>query len=506
MVFYGGDAVPATGPRGWFAVLASLWVLSACTGENAGGPRMYPVTDNSGTLQLTQFHVSVTGSPAGDGSAANPWDLATALSGTAPVAPGSVIWLHGGTYPVQSPGYFLSLLRGSAAAPVVVRQYPGERATIDGTLVVSGAYTWFWGFEVTNSAPGTARPGIYNYNSLASKFINLVVHDAGGSGISSYRANGTRQAEFYGSLYYNNGTQDNLDHGMYITNTADDGTVFVRDNVIFNNWAFGLHLYPDVGGLEVRGNVVFNNSTPRPGHLTSEILVDGPASQIVLSDNFVYRTNPPPTAPGYSAIDLGYMYGAQSNDVVAQNNYVVGGLHIAQWSSAIVTQNVFYDYASGQLVQSEGSFGGQNWSGNTLYGDPTAQAWMDRGVPYNASNWLAATGLSSIGTYAGSVPPNAVFVRANLYEAGRANIIVYNWSLQNALSVDLSAILHPGQSFVIRNVQDVFGTPVVSGTYDGGTVTIPTAGIPAPVPVAGRGQAGPVTGPAFNVFVVSATS
>ena len=41
-----------------------------------------------------------------------------------------------------------------------MRQYAGERATIDGnyagnlpTLDVHGSYAWFWGFEVFNSDP-----------------------------------------------------------------------------------------------------------------------------------------------------------------------------------------------------------------------------------------------------------------------------------------------------------------------------------------------------------------
>ena len=41
-------------------------------------------------------YVSPTGSPTGDGSAAQPWDLATAFSGPATVQPGDTVWLRGG--------------------------------------------------------------------------------------------------------------------------------------------------------------------------------------------------------------------------------------------------------------------------------------------------------------------------------------------------------------------------------------------------------------------------
>src|SRR5213078_3276221 len=58
-----------------------------------------------------------------------PWNLATALSGgNGKVQPGDTVWLRGGTYA----GQFRSTLTGTAAAPIVVRQYPGERAIIDG--------------------------------------------------------------------------------------------------------------------------------------------------------------------------------------------------------------------------------------------------------------------------------------------------------------------------------------------------------------------------------------
>src|SRR5689334_17648608 len=80
------------------------------------------------SCRAADFFVSPTGSARGDGSIGNPWDLQTALNGPAAVHPGDTIWLRGGTYR----GTFASNLNGTSSAPIQVRQYAGERATLDG--------------------------------------------------------------------------------------------------------------------------------------------------------------------------------------------------------------------------------------------------------------------------------------------------------------------------------------------------------------------------------------
>jgi hypothetical protein len=96
-------------------------------------------------------------------------------------------------------------------------------------------------------------------------------------------------------------------------------------------------------------------------------------------------------------------------------------------------------------------------------------------------------------------------VRPNKYEPGRATIVVYNWGHRPTVSVDVSSTLRVGARFELRNVQDLFGPPVLSGAYSGGTVDIPMTGVELPRP-AGRGQAPALpsrTGPAFDVFILT---
>src|SRR6266576_2358315 len=249
---------------GWVRfALTALLLSAACVSQDATGPGGGRATPAFARLPLDpgpEFYASPTGSPSGDGSFANPWDLATALSGPAAVTPGSTIWLRGGTYtnPVDPRG-FASTLMGTPNAPIVVRQYPGERATVTNTLLVTGAYTWFWGFEVTHPAPQHDALHGVNVQGPGTKLINLIVHDATDDGIFIWpQATG---AEVNGSVVYNNGRTDNLTHGIYCK--SGTATLLLKDNIVFDNWASGFHCYandgPHVQNIDLEGNVAFNN-------------------------------------------------------------------------------------------------------------------------------------------------------------------------------------------------------------------------------------------------------
>jgi hypothetical protein len=95
-----------------------------------------------------EYYVSPEGRSTAVGSLSDPWDLATALGHPAEVQPADTIWVRGGTYI----GAFVSRLRGAEEAPIIVRRYRQEQATLQGrpdatTLGIEGAHTWFWGLE-----------------------------------------------------------------------------------------------------------------------------------------------------------------------------------------------------------------------------------------------------------------------------------------------------------------------------------------------------------------------
>ena len=110
------------------------------------------------------------------------------------VGPGDRIWIGGGTYK----GCFVSVLSGSGAAPIVLRQRLGERAILDvitcptvaPTSSPSAATTrWYWGLEIPTrlrcdrlaKVPflRRAQQRIGTLRRAGYKIINSIVHDAG---------------------------------------------------------------------------------------------------------------------------------------------------------------------------------------------------------------------------------------------------------------------------------------------------------------------------------------
>ncbi|MCG8586065.1 MAG: hypothetical protein MI757_15260, partial [Pirellulales bacterium] len=67
-----------------------------------------------------------------------------------------------------------------------------------------------------------------------------------------------------------------------------------------------------------------------------------------------------------------------------------------------------------------------------------------------------------------------IVVRPNEYEAGRAHITIVNWDRSSSVAVDVSgAGLRNGDSFAVYDVENYFGSPVVTGAYTGQKISIP---------------------------------
>ena len=72
------------------------------------------------------FYAAPDGKPAGNGSAAAPWDLATAFALPQAVKPGDTVWLRGGVYTVRDTLALAERNSGAAAAPITYRAAKDE--------------------------------------------------------------------------------------------------------------------------------------------------------------------------------------------------------------------------------------------------------------------------------------------------------------------------------------------------------------------------------------------
>jgi hypothetical protein len=424
--------------------------------------------------EATDFYVSPTAGAGGNGSMGNPWKLQTALDHPSAVQPGDTIWLRGGTY--ANPPY-TSRLAGTSASPIIVRQYPGERAILDGnyngnwyTLEIKGQYTWFWGFEIFNSDPtrwtsdGEKPPrrgaGVLQ-NGDGTRMINLIVHDTSQGVIT---AEGATDARIYGCLFYYNGYESpdrGHGHGIYAQNLGTPHKQ-IYDNILFEQFGWGIHAYAEGGHLDnfdFQGNISFNNGG-LSGTYHTNILVGGILN---LATNTKLISNSTYNSDQKNSNSLGG--GAGCTSPIVQNNYFVSGtaLSINDCSSMTITGNTFYGSISG---------------------------FSQSGFPNN--------------TYFSSRPSGTkVFVRPNAYEAGRAHVVIYNWDLDPAVEVDLSSVLLPGATYALTNAQNPTAAPVASGFYGGGSVSVPMTGLTAATPVGVPAPA--ATGPEFGAFILTST-
>jgi hypothetical protein len=439
-------------------------------------------------ILATDFYAAPNGTPSGNGSKTNPWTLATALAQPSAVRPGDTIWLRGGTYV----GHFTSTLTGNPGKPIVVKQYPGERATIDGndggnavTLLINGSDTWYWGFEITNSTtfrlatnsndnpPGQGE-GI-NLLGARTRLINLAIHDTAQGVLTTTDIPDT---EITGCLIYYNG-YDGPDrghgHGIYIQNAAPS-TKRVMDNVIFSQYGYGIHAYTESGqldNLEFEGNTSFNNGMlSHVSGPTTDILVgaagsaaSSAAASAKVAKNTILKNNYTNFAPsGGTAVNLGYSKGIASPTLV--NNYFVG-------ATGLAFVNAFPPITM---------------TGNSIWGDLAG---------FDASAYPA-------NTYFSSRPTGVqVFARANYYELGRANITIYNWDKAATVLVDLQGVIPVGEHYELRDAQNFFGLPVLTGVYDGNPLIVPMNGLTPAEPVGLPTPAS--TAPDFAVFVIVPT-
>ncbi len=424
-----------------------------------------------------QFHVTPGGTSEGDGSPEHPWDLATGLGKSSTVGPGDTLWIHGGTYQ----GSFTSTLSGTANKPVIVRNYGGQRAVLSSSTVapvlsVQGSSGWYWGLELASSAidSGIGGAGGCILFGDGNKLIHCIVHDMLGSGIEDQNC---RNTEIYGCVVYYNGRKtNNQNYGYGVYGQSSEGHKFYRDNFFIHNFAaYQIHLYTEQNAIDsfrVSHNVLTNYAN------SATLLIGGgphAARDCWIDSNYTYGSE----SPAFGIVQVAYHEHADLENPKIRGNFFMRG-------------SLIFDSATT----------GREFAGNFNYGeDPvfsSGRSLETDSLPNNA--WFIAP----YGTEPNPPTGTWAFVRPSVYEARRANIIVYNWGDSASVKVDAGDVLAPGDSFQILDAQNILGPAVTSGISSDGTVDIPMGGSAMPVPVSYPAALGPPrhTSKRFGTFVV----
>ena len=480
------------------------------------------------SIESMEYHVSPEGSPLGDGGSRRPWDLQTALDGAPDVdrhqrvRPGDTVWLHGGIYR----GRFRSRLSGSADAPITVRQARDERATIecrlvdgedgDPLLTIDGEHAIYWGFEVTcanpkretvlaGSWPSDLKRGGINCRGSHVKFINLCVHDLGnGIGFWSEAEGG----EISGCLIYHNGWKGpdhGHGHGIYAQNKR--GRKRFIDNVIFNQFGYGIHCYGTsnafLNGFHIEGNAGFNNGCLNKKDEHNPVIFVGggtPVRDLTITRNFIFG----------GTLRCGYASDVLNGDATITDNFVNGSVTVQNFQKIIATGNTIIAGDTLIRVEFPAKFDASQyeWNRNRYFrtgGLYPPFNWRkdEHDRADNVEDWRTATNLDSDSEMRSVAPSSpAVFIRPNQYEPGRAHVVVFNPGRIDAVEVDLSSVLKDGQNFSIFSVKDPFGTPIYMGSFNRVSIKLPMKPTVAAKPIGMPNCDLPITEPEFGVFLV----
>jgi hypothetical protein len=416
---------------------------------------------------VNAHYVSPEGTAGGDGSIGKPWNIETALAHPAAVQPGDTIYLRDGTYV----GNQTSSLVGTSGSEIVVRPYPGEHAKLDFYenaqttvigLTINGEHVIFRDLEMMSSDPASRindfvyatqtayRPGQIYLDANHVHLINNLIHNLS-SGPLWQENRGGSGGLMYGNIIFNcgnifwnsNGTTRATGVAIYLSNKTFLKTL--KDNFCFNMLADDYNLYSAnssttmenvvyIGNISIEpGGGLGQGGTPQSGHQHFTFGGSPPVTEnIIVQNNYAYTSN--------GLANIFWAFGVTDNFTV-ENNYLYPGFHYWHYTNTNLTAN--NNVMAGAL------------NGPTV---PTVYSSEQNGNTNPARGTLAGT---------------EIFVRPNDYEAGRGHVVIYNWDESGSIDVDLSTILNNGDLYQIHHAYEITGSPRVSGTYFGGTVSIP---------------------------------
>lgn len=260
------------------------------------------------------------GNNANSGLSGAPWE--TLQYAVNRLTAGDVLIVEDGTYT----GFYMDRIKGTASQRITIMARNRLGAVINAPPpgrtrnceFLSCSYITFDGFEVTLAPAGgiVFRTFEYEYTGVNSR-DNIVQychshHNSVGNPAASHDGIFTGFALNFTAQY--NIVHDNGEHGIYISNSADNPVV--RGNVIYGNFNNGLHMNSDLSaggdgiitGWLVEDNIIYDNG--RTG-----INIDG-GSNGVCRNNLLYNNR-----AGIALYQIDGAQGASDNLIVNNTIY-----------------------------------------------------------------------------------------------------------------------------------------------------------------------------------------
>jgi hypothetical protein len=251
----------------------------------------------------TTFYVATNGSDSNAGTLAAPWrSIQKALS---TLSAGQRALVRGGTYTEN----LYASRAGTAAAPITVEAYPGERAVVASAgghpleIASAAAYLRFKGF-VIQGHPGTSGGNVDIYGHHVELSWNEITL---GRDQGVYSDEGSHHAQIVNNRIHDNGEGViHQSHGIYLQG---------NDHLVANNV---IHDHPEGFGIQVYDrnsrSIVTGNTVTGAGH--SGIVVGGSGGvdnvhvhNNVFAFNAHYGVSHDSTCPTTSVADHNVLYG-----------------------------------------------------------------------------------------------------------------------------------------------------------------------------------------------------
>ena len=466
------------------------------------------------------FHVTVGGSPSGDGSQESPWDLASVLTSSG-IKPGDTVYIHEGTYN----GIFTVELYGTQTAPIVIRPWHNDVVIIDGAGHASGTraivefdgqYTHLVGITITNSTADHLyydtshnNDGVY-FVGPGNKLLNCIIYDNSGNGIAFW--NPAINAEVSGCIIYQNGAigERGHGHGLYVQQ-GTNGIKTIRNNIIFNSFGKGIQVYGTnvpVHNTLIEDNIFFNAAIAA-GALEQSVYI---GSVNHTANNHIVKNNVFYASPGHSGTPASAKFGegdgVQNGEAVFTGNYCVDSfLHITKlWDRLTARNNTYIARSSAdRIVVGYDRYTfvtNRDYNNNIYHRGKVGENVAGVLFPYDLVDFQKYDGQEMNSVYHTNLPTqNAVFVKP----AGedRWHAAVYNWANSQSVNAAVPG-LRAGDDYELYYVPGLSSGTVATGRYNGSSITIPLSKRTTDIPTGMGAHAGRFesTLPFFGAFLI----